>query len=116
MNQFEDQTLPFELGSSNACSSRLHLFQGFELSDALIRLREGIKAYNEKNDVGESILRIQRNNDGSFPETGKKCHARLLRGFSHRRFRELLHQASSPFGEDRTASILQPREAKPAGR
>ncbi len=52
---FEDLTLPFELWNHRMHVRIAYIYsKSLSYSDALVRLREGIKAYNKKNKVIES--------------------------------------------------------------
>ena len=76
-NRFEDQTLPFELWDHRMHVRVAYIYsRDLSYSDALIRLREGIKAYNEKNDVGESQF-------SGYNETMTVAFLRLVRSAMH---------------------------------
>jgi len=74
LRQFENRTLPFEQWSHRMHVRIAYLYlRDFPFDDALLKMRSGIKAYNEANKVPESAT-------SGYNETTTVAFMRLIHG------------------------------------
>ncbi|MCH6258401.1 hypothetical protein MLD52_17710 [Puniceicoccaceae bacterium K14] len=135
--QFESQTLPFDLWDHRMHVRIAYIYsKSLHYTDALNRLREGIKTYNTKNNVTESqttgynetmtvaFLRLIKNTvdsyEGIYPTTNSESfcnkHPHLLAKTILRTFyspeRRSLPEAKTQFVEPDLSSLPEPKQLR----